>query len=122
MRAVLNESEPIFQQIADMIIEDIIDEQLKADEQIPSENEISQFFGINRATVRNGLQVLIDMDLVYKKRGIGMFVKEDARKKLLNEKRATFIESYIRPVLKEGKRLGLSMEDIIKLIKEEDNK
>lgn len=119
MRATLNESEPIFQQIADMIMEDIIDKNLKENEQIPSENEISQFFGINRATVRNGLQVLLDMDLVYKKRGIGMFVKEKAREKLLTEKQGTYLDSYVRPLLKEGKRLGLSVDEIIELIKGE---
>lgn len=120
MRATLNESEPIFQQIADMIIDDIIDNRLKENEQIPSENEMSQFYGINRATVRNGLQVLIDKDIVYKKRGIGMFVKQNAREKLLAEKRGTYLDSFVRPLLKEGRRLGLSTTDIIELIKEED--
>ena len=77
LKPVLDESLPIYQQIADMIMDDIIDGQLKEDEKIPSENEIAQFFSINRATIRKGLQVLLDLDFLYKKRGIGMFVKKE---------------------------------------------
>ena len=90
LKPVLDESLPIYQQIADMIMDDIIDGQLKEDEKIPSENEIAQFFSINRATIRKGLQVLLDMDLLYKKRGIGMFVKKGARAKLIRERQKNY--------------------------------
>lgn len=119
MRPTLNESEPIFQQIANQIIDDIIDERLLEEDQIPSENEISSFYGINRATVRNGLQILLDMDLIYKKRGIGMFVKVNAKNRLLSEKNARYVDSFIRPMLREGKRLGLKHTAIIELINKE---
>ena len=120
MKPVLDESLPIYQQIADMIMDDIIDGQLKEDEKIPSENEIAQFFSINRATIRKGLQVLLDMDLLYKKRGIGMFVKKGARAKLIRERQKNYTVEYILPLLEEAKRIGLEVADVIQLIKEEE--
>lgn len=122
MRAVLDDDQPIFQQIAYMIKEDIIDGELKEDEKVPSENELSQFYGINRATVRNGLQLLIDMDLVYKKRGIGMFVKPGARSWLINESQDRYLDDYIKPLLKEAQRIGLEVDSVIQLIKKETGK
>ena len=119
MKPVLDESLPIYQQIADMIMDDIIDGQLKEDEKIPSENEIAQFFSINRATIRKGLQVLLDLDLLYKKRGIGMFVKKGARAKLIRERQKNYTDEYILPLLEEAKRIGLDLADVIQLIKEE---
>lgn len=122
MKPVLDESLPIYQQIADMIMDDIIDGQLKEDEKIPSENEIAQFFSINRATIRKGLQVLLDLDLLYKKRGIGMFVKKGARAKLIRERQKSYTDEYILPLLEEAKRIGLDLADVIQLIKEEGRK
>ena len=119
MKPGLDESLPIYQQIADMIMDDIIDGQLKEDEKIPSENEIAQFFSINRATIRKGLQVLLDLDLLYKKRGIGMFVKKGARAKLIRERQKNYTDEYILPLLEEAKRIGLDLADVIQLIKEE---
>lgn len=120
LKAILDDSKPIFQQIADMIMDDIIDGELKEDEQIPSENELSQFFGINRATVRKGLQLLADHDLVYKKRGIGMFVSPGARLKLVKERQQRYVEDYLRPLLSEAKRIGLDTSSVIELIKKEE--
>ncbi|WP_367544641.1 GntR family transcriptional regulator [Terribacillus saccharophilus] len=118
----MDDDQPIFQQIADMIKEDIIDGELKEDEKVPSENELSQFYGINRATVRNGLQLLIDLDLVYKKRGIGMFVKPGARSWLINESQDRYLDDYIKPLLKEAQRIGLEVDSVIQLIKKETGK
>ncbi|AVQ97826.1 GntR family transcriptional regulator [Oceanobacillus iheyensis] len=119
MRAVLDESQPIFQQIADMIRDDIIDREFKENEKVPSENELSQFYNINRATVRKGLQQLLDENLIYKKRGIGMFVKEGARESLVKERQKQYVQDYIKPLLDEGNRLGLNVDSIIQLMKEE---
>lgn len=119
MRANLDENQPIFQQIADMIMNDIVDGELKEDAKIPSENELSQFYGINRATVRKGLQLLIDLDLVYKKRGIGMFVEPGARTRLISERQEYYLRDYVRPLLKEAKRIGLDVDAVIHLIQKE---
>ena len=81
MKAELDDSQPIFQQIADIIMNEIVEGHLEEDENIPSENELSDFYGVNRATVRKGIQFLADKEIIYKKRGIGMFVLKGARKR-----------------------------------------
>ena len=122
MKALLDESQPIFQQIAQMIMDDIVDGQLKEGERIPSENELSQFYNINRATARKGLQMLVEREIIYKQRGIGMFVKEGARAQVLEEKQGQYREAHIRPLLEEAKRIGMSVNQLIDWIIEEEKK
>lgn len=120
MKALLDESQPIFQQIAQMIIDDIVDSVLKEGERVPSENELSRFYNINRATARKGLQALVDQDIIYKQRGIGMFVKEGARKQVLRDKQKHYREYYIRPMLEEARRIGMTVEEVMECIVEEE--
>ena len=122
MKASLDESQPIFQQIAQMIMDEIIDGHLQEEEKVPSENELSRFYNINRATVRNGLQSLVDAGLIYKQRGIGMFVKKGAKKKLLAERQKKFRADYLLPLLKEAERMELNSEAVIEMINEEEKK
>lgn len=119
MKAYLDESQPIFQQIAQMIMDEIVDGHLEEDERVPSENELSRFYNINRATVRNGLQSLVDTGIIYKQRGIGMFVKRGAKTQLLNERQKQYRHDYALPMLEEAKRIGMSVEAVIEMIKEE---
>ncbi|WP_047981893.1 GntR family transcriptional regulator [Ornithinibacillus contaminans] len=120
MKPILDESLPIFQQIAQMVRNDIVEGELKEEEKVPSENELSNFYNINRATVRKGLQTLVDEEIIYKKRGIGMFVMEGAKTKLLNERKKEYKKEFIVPLLDEAKRLGMNVETVIDLIKEEE--
>ncbi|GKU78914.1 GntR family transcriptional regulator [Paenibacillus sp. L3-i20] len=120
MKTTLDESQPIFQQIAQMIMDEIVEGQLKEEEQVPSENELSRFYNINRATVRKGLQDLLDNGIIYKQRGIGMFVMKGAMHQLLKERQKSYREAFILPLLVEAKRIGLSKQDVILLIQEEE--
>lgn len=120
MKTTLDESQPIFQQIAQMIMDEIVEGQLKEGEQVPSENELSSFYNINRATVRRGLQELADKSIIYKQRGIGMFVENGAKLQLLKERQKQYREEYILPLLGEAKKIGLSVQDILQLIEEEN--
>lgn len=122
MKALLDESQPIFQQIAQMITDDIVDGQLQEGERAPSENELSQFYNINRATARKGLQILVDQDILFKQRGIGMFVQEGAKKKVLKDKQKHYRQDYIRPMLEEARRIGMTVEQVIEWIKDEEGK
>ncbi|WP_027963903.1 GntR family transcriptional regulator [Halalkalibacillus halophilus] len=119
MRPVLDESQPLFQQIAQMIADEIVSGELSEGDRIPSEHELSKFYNINRATVRKGLQMLVDEELVYKQRGIGMFVKEGAYMKLLKDRQHQFRENYLAPLLAEAKRLEISKNDLFNLIEGE---
>lgn len=122
MKASLDESQPIFQQIAQMIMDEIIEGHLQEEEKVPSENELSRFYNINRATVRNGLQSLVDAGIIYKQRGIGMFVKKGAKKMMLAQRQKKFRDDYLLPMLKEAERIGLSSKEVVEMIDEEEKK
>lgn len=104
-----------------MIADEIIDNELKEGDQIPSTTELSKFYQINRATAQKGLATLVADGLVYKKRGVGMFVAEGARKTLLAERQQEFYKQYVQPMIDEAKRIHLSEEEIIHFIKEVTN-
>lgn len=107
---------PIFQQIADWLGDAILTGAFPEEGQIPSITEISVRYKINPATALKGIDILVDDGTVYKKRGIGMFVSNGAREKLLKKRREEFYESFIPGLVTEAKRLGLSPEDIRKMI------
>ncbi|GAF63357.1 GntR family transcriptional regulator [Bacillus sp. TS-2] len=119
MKAVFDNTKPIFQQIADMIADDIVTGELKEGDQIPSTTEISQFYQINRATAQKGLSSLVQEGLVYKQRGVGMFVAKGAKEVLLKERKKLFYKQFIRPLKEEAKRIHLSEDEIIEFIREE---
>lgn len=121
MRAVLDDSKPIFQQIQEMIEDDIIEGKLKEEDQIPSTTELSKFYQVNRATAQKGLSVLVDEGYAYKQRGVGMFVAEGAKENLLNKRKRAFYLDYIQPMIEESRRLEMSKEEIIKFIKEDND-
>lgn len=121
MKSNFDDTKPIFQQLADMIADEIIDNELKEGDQIPSTTELSKFYQINRATAQKGLATLVADGLVYKKRGVGMFVAEGARKTLLAERQQEFYKQYVQPMIDEAKRIHLSEEEIIHFIKEVTN-
>lgn len=119
MKPSLDENQPLFLQIAQIILDEIVVGHLKEGDQLPSENELSNFYTINRATVRKGLQTLVDDDFIYKQRGIGMFVSEGAFQKIVEERQQQFRQNYITPLLEEGARLGMDVQKIIQLIEKE---
>ncbi|WP_313800837.1 GntR family transcriptional regulator [Cytobacillus sp.] len=121
MKSIFDDTKPIFQQIADMIADDIVDGQLKEGDQVVSTTELSKFYQINRATAQKGLAILVDAGLVFKQRGVGMFVAEGAKKKLLAKRKQDFYKQYVQPLLDEAKRIHLTEEEIIHFIKGDSN-
>lgn len=116
MASLLNDKKPIYAQIKDWLTDQIIDETLEAHDKIPSTNEIVTYFKVNHITVSKGVTQLVDEGILYKKRGVGMFVEEGARVKLLKVRRDEFVEDYLKPMLDEAAKLDLSQSDIQQLI------
>ncbi len=114
----LNEdsAEPLFQQIAEIIEDMIIAGDLKEEDQVFSTNHLSETFQINPATARKGLNLLVDKGILYKKRGLGMFVENEAGKIIKNERKKVFFENYMLKMLKEAEKLNIGKNDIIKMI------
>ncbi len=113
---------PIYIQVAKGLEENIFIGLYKEGEQIPSTTEISIGYSLNPATVLKGVNLLVNEGIIYKKRGIGMFVSEGAREKTKKKRMSSFKESFIDPLIKEAKNLGFQKSDIIEIIgKEIDN-
>lgn len=111
-----NSTKPIFQQIAEFIEDMIINDELNEDDQVYSTNQLSKMLTINPATARKGLNILIDEEIIYKKRGVGMFVTNQAKAIILNKRKAVFFEQYIETMLLEAKKLHMNKDDIIHMI------
>lgn len=111
---------PIFLQIAEMIENDIVEGQLAADEQVPSTNEFAAAHRINPATAAKGINRLVDDGILYKKRGIGMFVAVGARDTLLAKRKARFVVNYLEPMLAEARKLGISPGEVTAMITRAD--
>ena len=109
---------PLFVQIAEQIEDDIVEGRLPEETQVPSTNEFAAFLRINPATAGKGVGLLVDQGILYKKRGIGMFVADGAKSGLAVERQQGFVDAYIKPLLAEAQALGLGPEDLIRLIEE----
>ena len=112
----MDDSRPIFQQIAEQIENDIISGALPEETQVPSTNELAAYLRINPATAGKGVNLLVDAGILYKKRGIGMFVAEGARARLVAERRDQFHDQFVQPLLVEAEKLGISPEELSAMI------
>ncbi|GAA2938420.1 GntR family transcriptional regulator [Microbacterium luteolum] len=115
---MIEEGKPLFLQIAEQIEDSIVDGSLAEEAQAPSTNELASFYRINPATAAKGVAMLTDKGVLYKRRGIGMFVAEGARDLLLGERRSAFADRYIEPLLAEARTLGLSPDDLAALLRQ----
>ncbi len=113
-----NDKDPIYIQIKKRLEDQIVNQELTEDEQIPSTTEMVNFYQVNHITVSKGVNLLVDEGIIYKKRGIGMFVAEGAREKLLEKRRGEFIDKYIIPMLKEANKLNIDREELKQMIEE----
>lgn len=111
---------PIFLQIAQSIEDNIIKGIYKEETQIPSTTEISIAFKINPATVAKGFNLLVNENIIYKKRGVGMFVCENAREKLIKNRRESFYRNFVVGILDEAKKLDIKTDEIISMLRRGD--
>jgi GntR family transcriptional regulator len=114
---VVEEGKPLFVQIAEQVEDSIVDGTLAEEAQAPSTNELAAFHRINPATAAKGVNMLVDKGVLYKRRGIGMFVAAGARELLLKERRSDFALRYVQPLLVEARRIGLEPDDVAALIR-----
>ena len=115
---MIEEGKPLFLQIAEQIEDSIVDGSLAEEAQAPSTNELAAFYRINPATAAKGVAMLTDKGVLYKRRGIGMFVADGARNMLLGERRSAFADRYIDPLLVEARTLGLDASDLAELLQQ----
>ncbi|AZZ48264.1 GntR family transcriptional regulator [Rathayibacter rathayi] len=114
----MDDSRPLFLQIAEQIENDIIAGALPEESQVPSTNEFAAFHRINPATAGKGVNLLVDDGVLYKRRGIGMFVTEGARGRLVEKRRTQFRDQFVAPLLAEAAKLGLGTDQLADMIRE----
>lgn len=114
----IEENLPIYIRIVEGVKDAILSGELKEESQIPSTTYLSKNYNINIATVNKALNILVEDDLIYKKRGIGMFIKKGAVKKLIQQRRQVFKDYYVKATLIEAKRLNFTVEELQEIVKE----
>ncbi len=115
---MFDDRSPIYQQIADKIKDDVLSGALREDEQVMSTNQYAAYYRINPATAAKGFHQLIDEGILYKRRGIGMFVSPDARGRLLKQRRDRFFDEVVAPMVAEAHMLGIPVEDVVRRIED----
>lgn len=118
MNEFLSEEKSIYLQISEMIETDILRDILLEEERVPSTNEMAKLYTINPATAAKGINILVDHGILYKKRGIGMFVAQGAKNMILERRKNEFYDTYIRKLLKEAASLGLDKQQLISMIQD----
>lgn len=113
---------PIYVQIAEWLEAEILSGNIKEDERIYSQYQLADMFNINPATAAKGLNILADENVVYKKRGLGMFVSLNAKKTILEKRKGTGLNTMIIDLLNEAKQLNISENELIDMIKNEIKK
>ncbi|WP_025027575.1 GntR family transcriptional regulator [Caldalkalibacillus mannanilyticus] len=120
MKISIDENQPIFKQIADIIEDQIINDMYRTDEQILSTTQLTKMLQINPATVVKGINLLVKQGILYKKSGIGMFVSSGAKENILKRRRQDFYRKYVETLLEEAKKIHLTEEDILNMIKRKE--
>ncbi len=116
MQINTNSDKPIFLQIAEGMEDAILSGAFAEESQIPSITEFSVNYKINPATALKGINMLTDAGIVYKKRGLGMFVKTGAVEKLKDKRKHSFYQNFIEGLIAEAKRLQISKAEIQAMI------
>ncbi|KRN02051.1 transcriptional regulator [Levilactobacillus senmaizukei DSM 21775 = NBRC 103853] len=109
--------EPIYLQVAEQMEDAIFMDIYRAGEQVPSTTEMSKEFHINPATVLKGINRLVSAGMIEKRRGVGMFVTTEAADMIREKRRAEFFDRYVSQFTNEARKLNLSEEDVVALIK-----
>ena len=108
---------PIYVQLAEWLENEILREQFKADEKMYSQYQLADLFTINPATAGKSLTILLDNDILYKKRGLGMFVTPDARNVILSKRKNEKLTTLVNGIVDEAERLEVPFDELIDMLK-----
>ena len=116
MNEILTQEKSIYIQISEMIENDILRDILCEEERVPSTNELAKLYAINPATAAKGINILVEAGIVYKKRGIGMFVAKGAKEVIQKKRKDAFYQDYIASMLAEAQSLGITKQELEQMI------
>ena len=116
MNELLTQEKSIYIQIKEMIEDDILRDVLLEEERVPSTNELARLYAINPATAAKGVNLLVDEGILYKKRGIGMFVATGAKAQIQGKRREQFYDNYVKSLMAEAMSLGITKKELVAMI------
>lgn len=108
--------EKMYLKIARALEDDILSGLIREHELVPSTHQYAEHYKVNPATAAKGVSILHHAGLLYKKRGVGLFVSQGARDKIQGERREEFREGYIIPMINEAHKVGVSKRDLVAMI------
>ncbi|AUD79437.1 GntR family transcriptional regulator [Kangiella profundi] len=116
-----DDTQPIYLQLRDKVLNMILDGSLQEGDALPSVRNISAEYQLNPITVSKAYQLLVESELAEKRRGLGMFVTEGAKEKLLKQEREQFLTVEWPALLKKIERLQISLDDLFNRTKAEES-
>lgn len=108
-----NKNQPIFLQIRQKIVEMILNKNVRPGESLPSVRQLAMELSVNPLTVTKAYQSLVDMEIIEKKRGLGMFVMENSQQQLLKIEREKFLKEEWPQIVKRLQSLNIKVADLI---------
>lgn len=113
----LDGTKPIYIQISEWLENEILTGTFESDQKVYSQYQLAELFNINPATAAKGLTILAEENILYKKRGLGMFVSSTAREMILNKRKNETLKKMVLETVLEAGRLNVSREELIEMIK-----
>ena len=110
---------PIYVQVAEWLENEILRGQFQQDDKMYSQYQLADLFTINPATAGKGLSILLDNDILYKKRGLGMFVTSNARTIILSKRKSEKLSILVKGIVDEAEHLEVPFEELIDMLKRE---
>lgn len=114
-----NSMKPIYVQIAEWLESEILNEHLAPEERVYSQYQLAEMFNINPATAAKGLNILADEAIVYKKRGLGMYVSPEAKNRILRKRKDQTLKRLVQELVEESKRLDVKEAELLRMIQDE---
>ena len=118
MNLNVDSMKPIYVQIAEWLEGEILSENIKDEERIYSQYQLAEMFTINPATAAKGLNILAEEAIVYKKRGLGMFVSPNAKQYILTRRKSQVLVQMIKELVMEANRLEVSQSELNTMIQQ----
>ena len=112
-----NDNQPIYRQLRDMVVERIMDGSFVEGEAVPSVRQVAADYQVNHLTVGKAYQELVELDLLQKRRGLGMYVTAGARVKLTSHEQQRFIDEELPAFAERARLLGLDLDRVVQLLR-----
>ena len=109
---------PIYVQISEWLENEILCERIRENEKVYSQYQLAEMFNINPATAAKGINILADQGILYKKRGLGMFLSTNAKEKIQYRRKNHTLKKLVEEVVVEARRLGVYEDELIGMMRE----